>query len=173
MEENFKRDKSKLQSENHRALDQRDEYKDKMEATQEEYYDLLVSIIQNCHCSIPYIEGIKRDSMIKHIKDCYRVGQELGHTKEAIMGRIECGLMEFYMRYNMQSEAFEALDCMPRTNNYWVNIRPDIVKWSVTNGKVWTLLAHLQKRLDDWSTPYDKRDEFRDYIKKVKDIAGY
>ncbi len=173
LEENFKRDKSKLQSENHRALAQRDEYKDKMEATQEEYYDLLVSIIQNCHCSIPYIEGIKRDSMIKYIKDCYRVGQELGNTKEAIMGPLECGLMEFYMHYNMQSEAFEALDCMARTNNYWVNIRPDIVKWSVTNGKVWTLLAHLQKRLDDWSIPYDKRDEFRGYIKKVKDIAGY
>ena len=57
-----------------------------MEATQEEYYDLLVSIIQNCHCSIPYIEGIKRDSMIKYIKDCYRVGQDWDTQKRRLWG---------------------------------------------------------------------------------------
>lgn len=173
LEEKHKIEKSKLQSENYRALGQRDEYRDEMESAQDNYYNLLAEVIQNCHCSIPYIERIKKDTMIKYIKEYYTIGQKLGHTKDKIMARIDCGLMELYVHYDMFPEAFEAMDCMARTNNVWVNIREDIVKWSVTNGKVWTLLAHVQQRLDDWSTPYDKRDVFRGYIDKVKKIAGY
>lgn len=148
-------------------------YKKKWHARTTDYYYLLRKVVNKCHCSIPYIERMEKDDLLEIIEMTYQIGEEIDIDREETMEYMDCGLMEFYMYYDMPEKAFEALLCMARNNNFWVNIRKDIVEWSVANGKVWSLLAALQKRLDDWSVPYEKRSDFVNYVKKVKEIAGY
>ena len=109
---------------------------------------------------------------MEYIDKAYKCGEELGKTRDEVMLRICCGLMEIYMFHNMAEKAFEALDCMARKSSVWVNLREDIVKWSASNGKIYILLGHLKQRLDEFSIPLDKRKDFMKYIDDIKRIGG-
>lgn len=173
LEKKLQDENKRLKQEYYTMQEDKDEYEDKMKAAKKQYYELLIWVISNSHCAKPYIKEIKKEYMFEYIDKAYKCGDDLGYDKDKIMSRMACGLMEIYMYYDMPDKAFEALDCMARTNNCWVNIREDIVKWSADNGKIWILVAHLQQRLDEFSIPLDKRNDFINFIKKVKKIAGY
>jgi len=176
-------------NEKNRLLDEVEELNNKLEVLSEKnddvssdlkqlmlnYYDCLYKIINSWHCSsIQYKQGFEKYTTWKfYIEEVYRIGGKLGYTKDQITDRCACGLMEIYMFFNEPEKAYEALLVMASKNNYWVNLREDVIGWAKGHDKLSTLIYRIEGRLDRFEIPVDKRNDFYGYTKKLREIRGF
>ncbi len=176
-------------SEKHLLTDEVKELNDKVEELSEandslssdlkllmmNYYDCLDKIIISWHCSdAQYKQGFEKNSIWQfYIREAYRIGAKLGYTEEQITDRYACGLMEIYMFYGEPEKAYEALLVMASKNDYWVNLREDVIGWAKDHDKLSTLIYRIEGRLERFEIPIDKRSVFYGYTKKLRELRGY
>ena len=148
---------------------------EQLNAVLSDYYDYLYKIIGSWHCSSSqYKEEFRKNSAWRYfIDEAYKIGAQKGISVDGVTDRYACGLMEIYMYYDEPEKAYNALLTMAKNNNYWINLRDDIVNWANKNNKLSTLIYAIEGRLDRYEIPLDKRQEFYGYTQKLRKIRGY
>ena len=181
-ESEFEKTKSNLQTRVNTMSDKIDELSEKntdlsdnLRNDRSKYYDCLSKIIGSWHCSSnSYKEQFRKDDVWRYyINESYTVGKKLGYSQDQVTSRNECGLMEMYMFMKEPEKAYEALLVMASKNNYWLNLRQDVVEWAKNNDKLSTLIYRIEDRLNRFELPLDKRNDFYGYAKKLRAIRGY
>lgn len=78
-----------------------------------------------------------------------------------------------YFLLQESGKYFLLQEFMASKNNYWLNLRQDVVEWAKNNDKLSTLIYRIEGRLDRFELPLDKRNDFYGYAKKLRAIRGY
>ncbi|WP_027204971.1 hypothetical protein [Butyrivibrio fibrisolvens] len=148
---------------------------DNLKNDRAKYYDCLLKIIGSWHCSSnQYKERFKKDDAWRfYINEAYTVGKKLGYSHDQVTSRNDCGLIEIYMYMDEPEKAFDVLLIMAKNNNYWINLRDDVLTWAKNNYKLTILIDVIEKRLDRYEIPVNERQEFYGYVQKLKIIRGY
>lgn len=147
--------------------------RDKLRQEMKNFYDYLYSILAYAYLNLNknYILIIGKEFWIKIIDKYFVIGKKLGYSIDEISHRADCYLIYIYSVCDMYDKAYSVMVVMARLNSYWVYMDDKTLEWAKTQYRLGEVENEINKRLVNYTTAYDKREDFEGYIDMIKKLG--